>query len=127
MNQETEINKMLAEKRSFEALKSGSVFKIPTYKVIAGKGLEKQERTILLPIVRGNRYDVQTGTEYFAVEGTTQETLIAVLLQDLESKNEILPSENTSLAIKHLQAALDLLEERQRDRFNRNVLATQQP
>jgi hypothetical protein len=122
MNQEIEIK--IAEKKSFEAVPSGSVFKIPTFKVIPNVGLEKQERTILLPIVRGSRY--VDNREYLPVEGTTHETLIAVIMQDLEQKNEILPCVENSRVLEHLQAALDIIEDRQRDRYSRNVLTTNQ-
>jgi hypothetical protein len=118
-----EIEKKILEKREFTAHADGSFYKLPSYKVIIGKGLERTARTIDLPIVRGSRIG-KDGKEFMSIQGTTIETLLAVCQHDLEEKHKLLPNHDTQEAIYHIQKALDNLENRQRDRFKRKVIAT---
>lgn len=118
-----DIEEAIAEKREFQSHPDGSFYKLPSFKVIAGKGLEKTGKTIDLPMVRGTRITAE-GKEVFSIQGTTVESLLAVVIYDLEEKGKILESHENWEAIKLVQLALGTLESRQRDRAERNVLAT---
>jgi len=122
MNKEN-LELALKEKRVFESVKSGSVFRLPNYKVIKGQGIVKTGRHTLINIVRGTRID-DDGNEVFSVEGVTHETIISMMQEDLERKNEIFHDDTNAVVLEHLAAALAILEQRQRDRHERGVLAT---
>ncbi len=119
---EQELEKHLHDKRTFEALATGSVYKIPTYKVVPNVGIEKTQHTILIPFVRGSK--IQNENEMLPVTGVIHETLLAMILKDLGIKNEEFPNTYTEKAIEYIANALALLEDRQRDRNNRNVQGT---
>lgn len=118
-----DIEEAIAEKREFQAHPEGSFYKLPSYKVITGKGLERTGKTIDLPLVRGSRI-TNKGKELFSIQGTTVETLLAIVLYDLEEKDKIMPSKENLEAVSLVKMALSTLETRQRDRAARNVLAT---
>jgi len=115
----------LKEKREFAAITSGSVFKLPSYRVKKDVGLVRTGRDIDLPIVRGTRVN-EEGQEVFSIEGTTHETLLSVMMQDLEEKNNIVKSSATEKAIEKMNEALVLLENRQRSRYIQGKLTKQE-
>lgn len=117
-NVETLIN----EKRTFETIATGAVYRLPMYKVVPGVGIEKTGRTVLIPFVRASK--IEGEREIFPVEGVVHETLLSMMLYDLDLKNQEVPNDLTPQVIKHLEAARELLESRQRDRDSRNVLGT---
>ena len=58
--------------------------------------------------------------------GFITETLIQLLVEHLESVNEIVPSDHTTAMITHLKTALEIADERIKDREKRGVLQTYQ-
>ena len=56
--------------------------------------------------------------------GFITETLIKVLVDHLESVNEVVPSDYTTAMIAHLRTALEIADERIKDREARGVLQT---
>jgi hypothetical protein len=56
--------------------------------------------------------------------GFITETLIKVLVDHLESVNQIVPSDHTTGMIAHLRTALEIADERIKDREARGVLQT---
>lgn len=58
--------------------------------------------------------------------GLITETLIQLLVEHLESVNEIVPSDHTTRMIEHLKSALEIADERIKDREKRGVLQTYQ-
>jgi hypothetical protein len=58
--------------------------------------------------------------------GFITETLIKVLVDHLESVNEVVPSDYTTAMIAHLRTALEIADERIKDRETRGVLQTHQ-
>jgi len=58
--------------------------------------------------------------------GFITETLIQLLVEHLESVNEIVPSDHTTVMIAHLRTALEIADERIKDREVRGVLQTYQ-
>lgn len=58
--------------------------------------------------------------------GFITETLIKVLVDHLESVNEVVPSDYTTAMIAHLRIALEIADERIKDREARGVLQTYQ-
>lgn len=122
MSTEKSIEDQIGEKRQFEALASGSVYKLPTYKIVPGKGIQKTGRTQFISFVRGSKIDGEN--EFPPVEGVVHETLLSMMLHDLNLKNQEVPNEYTPEVIKHLGAARDIMEQRIKDRHERNVLGT---
>ncbi len=116
------IDDLISEKRQVEALASGSVYKLPTYKVVPEKGIERTARKQMISFVRGSK--VVGETEVVPVEGVVHEAVITMLIQDLNQKNEVNPDSHTIAAIQHLAAARDILEDRQRERAQRKILGT---
>lgn len=57
----------------------------------------------------------------FGVNGTTNEAIIQILVDRIESLNKLAPCRENSLAITHLQEALHWLEHRTKDRVARGV------
>lgn len=58
--------------------------------------------------------------------GLITDTLIQLLVNHLESVNEIVPSDYTTRMIEHLKSALEIADERIKDRQERGVLQTYQ-
>ena len=58
--------------------------------------------------------------------GFITETLIQLCVDHLESVNEIVPSDHTTGMIAHLRTALEIADERIKDREARGVLQTYQ-
>jgi len=56
--------------------------------------------------------------------GFITETLIQLLVDHLESVNQIVPSDHTTAMIAHLRTALEISDERIKDREKRGVLQT---
>lgn len=56
--------------------------------------------------------------------GIVHEGLIAVMIKDLESRNELVNSIETGQVIIKLQECLQLLRQREKDRSDRNVLGS---
>jgi len=56
--------------------------------------------------------------------GFITETLIQLCVEHLESVNQIVPSDHTTGVIAHLKTALEILDERTKDREVRGVLQT---
>jgi len=56
--------------------------------------------------------------------GFITETLIQLLVEHLESVNQIVPSDHTTAMIAHLRIALEIADERIKDREKRGVLQT---
>lgn len=78
-------------------------------------------------------YSIQPNPEYEEVKiefltnnnaGIVHEGLLAVMIRDLESRNELVYSAETEQVIMKLQECLQLLEKREKNRLSRNVLCT---
>ena len=111
----------MSDKREFTVIKEGTTYSLPMYK-ISDQGLELvNQKSNLVTFVRGSK-DVHDNIE--RQDGVLHETIIAMLIHDLQYKNELVPSRETSLAITQLQTALFWLEERARIRTNNNTLNT---
>lgn len=66
-----------------------------------------------------------SGTELITVnDGTTNEEVLEVLLDRLETMNQKLPNRHTSMAITHIEHALMCLERRTKLRKQRGVEGT---
>lgn len=95
----------------------------------------------MIAVEAGHRYeltgvggDIQTlqfiqkeewdGELVTVIDGTTNEEVIAVLIDRIKHLNEKLPSEHNEEAVKHLEAALAALEARTTDRTDREVEGT---
>jgi hypothetical protein len=115
-----EVENSIKEKREFIALKAGNLYRLPTYKIVPGKGIERSGRELLVPFVRGSKKIEEN--EYPPVEGIVHESLLSMQIYDLELKNAEFPNEYTPQVIEHLQAARNILEARTRERAERNVL-----
>lgn len=65
---------------------------------------------------------VQKNTDGSLMPGVTSEQLLNLLIHRHTQMNAAFPSEQNEAFIAHLQSALDLLEERVKDRVNRGVM-----
>lgn len=111
-------------KEDFNVIEEGTQYELPQYEVIDGKGIQRIEGPgVLVSFVRGSKLkdeDVQKR------EGTLHEHLLAMLIYDLQYKNSLVPSRETSLIITKLQEALGWFRQRHVDRVKRNVVSTYQ-
>jgi hypothetical protein len=115
---------LLKDKRSFEALKTGNVYKLPIYKVVQNVGIQKTDRVLLVPFVRGSK--IENENEVFSIDGILHESLLSMQIFDLEEKYNKIPSEHTAHAIRCLKNALEALEARTTVRAFDGTLGTYQ-
>lgn len=107
------------ESKGFEVLDPGHSYKL--FPHISGTG-EADSQT--LNFIKKEPKE-EGSTELVTVqEGTTNEAVIAVLIDRLESLHVRLPDTYTLDAISHLKSALSVLEKRAIDRKERGVLGT---
>jgi hypothetical protein len=107
-------------KDSFEVVDEGHSYNIPMYTVNAS-GLVETKNVNNIKFVRGSKM-VSDNVEY--KEGTVHEHLLSVMIHDLGLKNKLVPSEETTLAINHLQQAYNILLQRQIKRIKEGKLNT---
>jgi hypothetical protein len=108
-------------KREFETIEEGTTYSLPIWKVVDGKGIELTGGFANLQFVRGSKIKNE---DVEKKDGILHETLLAAIIVDLKFKNNLVPSRETSLAITNLQQALHWMEERQKERGDRNVGGT---
>lgn len=114
---------MIMINREFEIVNDGLSYELPTYEVKTGVGIQRTDKVIFIPFVRGSSSE---GEPVVRQEGVIHENLLAMMIHDLQIKNQLVPSRETSLAITKLQEALLWLEERQRIRAAQGVRGTYQ-
>lgn len=118
------IEAQIKEKRVFETKIAGSIYRLPTYKIVPEQGIVRSGHSIIIPFVRGSRKVEQN--EHPPVEGIVHESLLSMQIYDLELKNKEFPNEFTPQVIKKLEEARDILENRTRERASRDVLGKYQ-
>lgn len=91
----------------------GTIYILPEYKVTDGVGLERDDTDCIISFVRGSKLGTETVEKN---TGITHEALLSMMIHDLKYKNGLVPSEETSNTIKHLEAALDSMNQRQQRR-----------
>lgn len=96
---------------------SSHTYELPQFKVTKN-GLEPIE-PIIIQFCKGSK-------DAPVHPGFITETLIQLLVEHLESVNEIVPSDHTTGMIAHLKTALEIADERIKDREKRGVLQTYQ-
>lgn len=110
-------------KNDFDVLEDGTSYNLPTYKVVDGEGIKRTGSYLKLHFVRGSKL----GTEDVEKRsGTLHEHLLSVMIHDLQFKNKLVPSRETSILITKLQEAENWLLRRQIDRAARAVVDTYQ-
>lgn len=108
------------EKRVFVTEEIGTKYQLPVWEVVEGKGIELTEATQEITFVRGST----DGYPAKKTPGVLHETLVSLLIKDLQYKNGMVPARETATAITKLQEALFWMEERSRDRAARVVQGT---
>lgn len=115
-------------KREFKVLEEGHKYSLPVYEIDGG--LKRIEDTgtpddpfqnQIISFVRGS---TDSDDNVPKKRGTLHEHLLSMMIHDLKYKNSLVPSREGSLVITKLQEALHWMEERQKDRENRNVVGT---
>lgn len=106
-------------KNEFVILEEGSEYALPEY-FITEEGLQKSETHNIIRFVRGSK----EGEGVLKQTGIVHETLLSMMIKDLQYKNTLVPSRETSLVITKLQEAYLWLIQRQIDRNDRGVQAT---
>ncbi len=123
----------MKKRDNFNIIEPGTSYEILKYRVVDGIGtrevweMEEDECDTCyqkIIFVRGDKTD--NGNVIPRVDGITHEQLLGMMIADLQFKNNLIPSRETSIAITKLQEALMWIEERQRDRESRNVIDTYQ-
>lgn len=93
--------------------KTGHAYLLPKYR-LNNSGLQATGETARLEFIRG-----QSSTD-----GILIETLLYVLIKDLEHKHSEVPAEEGARTLGHLRSALDALQARTYRRSMRGVLGT---
>lgn len=109
-------------KRIFATDELGTRYALPIWTVEEGKGIVKTDKELEIVFVRGSK----AGEGIEKVDGILHETLLSMMISDLKYKNTLVPSRESSVAIRKLQEALHWMEERQRERESRDVADTYQ-
>jgi hypothetical protein len=111
-------------KRSFNTVETGTLYELPMYKVVDGKGIEETGEVLPLMFVRGSKLKDEDVEKR---EGTLHEHLLSAMIHDLKFKNGLVPSRETATAITNLEQALHWLEEREHARAAQGVVGTYKP
>jgi hypothetical protein len=107
--------------REIEVVKTKSTYKLPTY-IVTNKGLEDASE-VEIKFVKG---DIKDDT-VFRQDGIMVESLITLAIEHLKANNiGNLENEHNTNAIGHLETALYKLDQRQKDRKERDVQGTYQ-
>ena len=96
---------------------SSHTYELPVFQVTEN-GLEAIE-PVIIQFCKGSK-------DAPVHPGFITETLIQLCVDHLESVNEIVPSDYTTGMITHLKTALEIADERIKDREKRGVLQTYQ-
>ncbi len=110
-------------KEEFKTIQPGSLYFIPKYEVLEGKGIHPTGGYCPVLFVRGSKLNKEHVPK---CEGSLHEHYLAVMIHDLKIKNDLVPSRETALAITKLQEALHWPRQRQVDRIKREVQGTYQ-
>lgn len=110
-------------KEHFDIIEDGCTYSLPIYRVEDGTGIVETGDAQVIRFVRGSKLKDE---EVEKREGTLHDNLIAVLIYDLQFKNNLVPSRETGLVITKLQEALGWIRQRQVDRISREVVGTYQ-
>lgn len=103
-------------------MEEGTQYALTEFAVVDGKGIQPTGQQFFLTFVRGDKEDKETVIP--RVSGILHESLLTAMIKDLKYKNSLVPSRESSLALTKLQEALHWMEERQRDRKERQVQGT---
>ena len=106
--------------KDFKTLELGSSYELPMYEVVPGVGLTKTDNTLIVNYVRGAKDSENIKKQ----EGVINETLLGMILTDLEYKYSLVPSEQTKKVIEHLKQSLVLLSQRTKQRTDAGVVDT---
>lgn len=102
---------------SFQTKVSGTSYLLPTYRVTLG-GLEATGEFQEIGFVRGAQ---QATPGVASTDGILIETLLQMMIIDLEYKHSLVPGEEGARTISHLRSALDALNARTYRRQMRGV------
>ena len=108
-------------KNEFVTDEKGTTYRVPCYRVVDGKGIEKTEDEMVIRFVRGSKLKDEDVEKR---EGTLHEHILSVLIEDMKYKNSLVPSRDGSIIIHHLEDAYLRMVNRQIDRIKRNVQGT---
>ena len=108
-------------KNDFEIIEDGVHYRIPEYKVVDGKGIEKTGNYMDIKFVRGSKLKDENVEKK---EGTLHEHILAVLIHDLNFKHKLVPSREGAITLTKLQEAIQWLWQRQVDRIMKGIIGT---
>lgn len=107
----------------FISQSEGTVYILPEYRVVEGKGLEKTETSQIIAFVRGSKL----GSENVEPnDGILHEALLSMQIHDLKHKNQLVPSRETAIVITKLEEALMWMQARQNRRQQEGTQGTYQ-
>lgn len=108
-------------KRGFITHEKGTMYEVPCYTVVDGKGIEETDESVVINFVRGSKLKDE---EVEKRDGTLHEHILSVMIEDLKFKNSLVPSREGSLAITKLEEARMWMEERTKAREASGTLGT---
>jgi len=107
---------------AFTTGKGGTAYELPRYRVTKG-GIEPTGEATRIEFVRGSGSAADPVT---SADGILVETLLNVIIRDLEHKHARVPAEEGERTLNHLRSALDALNARTYRRQMRGLLGTYQ-
>lgn len=106
---------------SYETIEEGTTYQLPNYEVVDGKGIQLTGNHTQVQFVRGSKLREETVERK---EGILHESLLSMMIEDLQFKYDIVPAEETERALLHLKSALDALNARAYKRKIAGTLGT---
>jgi len=121
-------------KDDFGIIEDGCTYNVPEYEVKEGKGLQlvtgartvgdtlyPADEPIEIRFVRGSKLG---SDNVEPKKGTLHEHLLKMMIHDLNFKNKLVPSRETSLTITKLEEAYSFLLQRQISRVKEGTIST---
>lgn len=93
----------------FETTEQGAKYRLPKYRVVVDKGLERTGDYSEVAFVRGS---VQPKAAVEHRDGVLHETLLKMIIADLEFKSTLVQSDQAERMLLHLRIALDVMNAR---------------
>lgn len=103
---------------AFDILEQGTRYRLPKYRVVDDKGIEATGDYTELAFIRGS---TDPGAGIAKSDGILHETLLAMVIADLEYKHSLVPADEGARMLDHLRSALDAMHARTYRRKIRGV------
>jgi hypothetical protein len=106
-----------------DILELGHRYRVPVCRIGAGGELKATGHSVELTLIKGS---INAADSVRVKDGVALETLLKLLIVDLEHKAKIVESEESPRMLFHLHSALDGMRARAHRRWEQGVLGTYQ-